>query len=135
MISGSYNLDSRSKACGNDKRGRNDMDKETEDILKEITRVIIEAVNPLNIILFGSYVRGNAASGSDLDFLIVEEYPFDLSRSRRKEIGNIHRLLKHVRIPMDILVYSKQEFYKWMDAKNHIIAHAVKEGRILYERT
>ncbi|MBI5875311.1 MAG: nucleotidyltransferase domain-containing protein [Deltaproteobacteria bacterium] len=111
------------------------MDKATEDILKEITHVIVEAVNPFKIILFGSHARGNAAPGSDLDFLIIEEYPFDPSRSRRKEIGDIHRLLKHVRMPMDILVYSKQEFYKWIGAKNHVIAHAAKEGRILYERT
>lgn len=111
------------------------MDKATEDILKEITGVIIKAVNPLKIILFGSYVRGNAASDSDLDLLIVEEHPFAPSRSRTKEIGNIHRLLKHIRIPVDILVYSNQEFYKWMDAKNHVIAHAAREGRVLYERT
>lgn len=110
------------------------MDKATEDILKEITRVIIEAVNPLKIILFGSHTRGNAAPDSDLDILIVEEYPFAPSRSRIKEIGNIHRLLKHIRVPMDILVYSNQEFHEWMNAKNHVIAHAAREGRVLYER-
>jgi len=47
----------------------------TEDMLREITTKIVDAVNPVSIILFGSHARRNAGSGSDLDFLVVEEQP------------------------------------------------------------
>ncbi len=105
-----------------------------DDMLQEITRVIVEAVNPVKLILFGSYARGNANPSSDLDFLIVEEGLFDASRSRRKEIGRIHRLLRGVHVAMDILVFSQNEFDKWAPSKNHVISRAIREGRTLYER-
>jgi predicted nucleotidyltransferase len=106
----------------------------TEDMLKEITRKIVDAVNPVSIILFGSYARGNAGPDSDLDFLIVEEEPFGPGRSRRKEMVRVWKLLGEFRIPKDILVYSVEEIKKWKTAKNHLIAHAIREGKIMYER-
>lgn len=109
------------------------MNTVSDDVLKEITQIIVGGVHPLMVILFGSQVRGSAGKGSDLDFLIIEDESFDASRSRRKEIGNIHRLLREIRMPIDILVYSKDEFDRWANSRNHIVARAIKEGRILYE--
>ncbi|MCL4492708.1 MAG: nucleotidyltransferase domain-containing protein [Nitrospirae bacterium] len=106
----------------------------TEDALIEITKAIVDAVNPMKIILFGSYARGDARPNSDLDFLVVEEEPFSATRSRRKEIGNIYRKLLNYDMPVDILLYSKNEFDKWKDGINHVIARAHREGRIVYER-
>lgn len=107
----------------------------TEDMLKEITKTIVDAVNPVKIVLFGSYARGNAGPDSDLDFLIIEDGVFDATRSRRKEIGNIHRRLLAYNVSMDILLYSKNEFDKWKNGINHVIARAHREGRIVYERS
>jgi hypothetical protein len=36
-------------------------------------------------------------------------------------------------IPIDFLVFTPQEIEKWKDSKNHVIAHALREGRKLYE--
>lgn len=111
------------------------MNTVTEDMLKEITKKIVDTVNPLKIILFGSYARGEGGPNSDLDFLIVEEGIFDASRSRRKEIGNIYRKLTAYDIPVDILLYSKNEFEEWKDGINHVIARANREGKVVYERS
>ena len=107
----------------------------TEDIVREITRTIVDTVHPLKIILFGSYARGDDRPNSDLDFLIVEEEPFGPGRSRIKRIGNIYRRLPPYLTSVDILLYSKNEFDKWKDGINHVIARAHREGRILYEQT
>ncbi|MGE5557663.1 MAG: hypothetical protein ACM3WV_03515 [Bacillota bacterium] len=32
----------------------------------------------------------------------------------------------------DILVYSREEVERWRSARNHIIARALREGRLLY---
>ena len=111
------------------------MDVVTEDSLREITQAIVDAVHPLKVILFGSYVKGHAGPDSDLDFMIIEEAPFDASRSRRREAGNIHRHLRGFRVPMDVLVYSKAEFDMWSGSRNHVVSRAAREGRVLYERT
>ena len=39
----------------------------TETLLQEMTDVIVEAVNPQRIILFGSHARGQAGPESDVD--------------------------------------------------------------------
>ncbi|MBF0317194.1 MAG: nucleotidyltransferase domain-containing protein [Nitrospirae bacterium] len=103
----------------------------TEEVLMEIVKSIVETVHPLKVILFGSYARGQA--NPDLDFLVVEQEPFNV-RSRMKRLGNIYRGLPPYLIPIDVVLYSKDEFDKWKDGINHVIARAYREGKVVYER-
>jgi len=105
----------------------------TEELLQEMTDLIVREVNPRKIILFGSHARGTARADSDLDFLVVEDGPFDAQRSRRAEMTRLGNILFDYFIPIDFLVFTPQEIEKWKDAKNHVIAHALSEGRMLYE--
>lgn len=106
----------------------------TDELLREMTDVIVREIKPRRIILFGSYARGDARPDSDLDFLVVEDGPFDAQRSRRAAMTRLWELFFDYFIPMDFLVFTPEEIEKWKDAKNHVIAHAMREGRMLYER-
>jgi uncharacterized protein len=106
----------------------------TDSLLEEMTKVISQAANPRRVILFGSHARGTAGPDSDVDLLIVEDEPFGLERSRRKEIARILRSLSSFNIPLDVLVYSTHEVEQWQATKNHVIAHATREGKVLYDR-
>ena len=45
----------------------------TEQAIKDaVRRVVAAAHDPLKVILFGSYARGNATETSDLDLMVVE---------------------------------------------------------------
>lgn len=45
----------------------------TEFAIQQAARQIVSAANsPLKVILFGSYARGEANEGSDLDLIVVE---------------------------------------------------------------
>jgi predicted nucleotidyltransferase len=105
----------------------------TEELLKEITEKIVREVNPRKIVLFGSHARGNARPDSDLDFLVIEDGPFNVHRSRRAEMSRLWMLFPDVRVPIDFLVYSSEEVAKWETSKNHVIHHAMNDGRVLYE--
>ena len=105
----------------------------TEELLKEMTDLIVKEVKPRKIILFGSHARGAAHADSDLDFLVVEDGPFDAQRSRRAEITRLGNVMFEYFIPIDFLVFTPQEVEKWKDTQNHVIAHALREGRMLYE--
>ena len=37
-------------------------------------------------------------------------------------------------IPADILLYSQQEVEHWKGSRNHVVARALKEGRVIYEQ-
>lgn len=105
-----------------------------EDTLEQMVATIVREADPLKIYLFGSYAAGQPDDNSDVDMLIVEQGAFGQARSRRKEMTRLWRALAPFRIPKDILVYSQQEVDDWQGAGNHVIARALSEGRLLYER-
>ena len=106
----------------------------TDALLKDIAEKIVAAVHPRMIILFGSHARGTARPDSDLDFIVVEDGPFGPERSRRAETVKLWRLLRDVRVAKDFLVFTPEEMEKWRDTPNHVVAHALREGRVMYER-
>jgi len=105
-----------------------------EQTLREMVEAIVKEVDPEKIILFGSRARGQDGPDSDLDLLIIEREPFGAVRSRRREMARVRRALSSFRVPKDILVYSVEEAQKWSDAQNHLLAHSLREGKLLYER-
>ena len=103
--------------------------------LQDITKAIVDSVDPERIVLFGSYARGAAGPHSDLDLLVVEDEEFGPERSRRAEMARIWRLLARFPTPKDILVYSRREVESLSQAKNHVVARALREGKVLHERS
>ncbi|NPV51910.1 MAG: nucleotidyltransferase domain-containing protein [Firmicutes bacterium] len=83
---------------------------------------------------FGSHATGKARPDSDVDLLVVERTPFSPGRDRRKEMTRLWRALIRFPIAKDILVYSPEEVERWRNARNHIIARALREGKFLYGR-
>ena len=94
-----------------------------------MTRAVVEAVHPEQVLVFGSHARGDATADSDVDLLVVEKEPFDLGRSRRHELRQIRRALSCFPVPKDVLVYSRDEVERWKNSRNHIIRRASGRAR------
>jgi predicted nucleotidyltransferase len=105
----------------------------SDKLIDEMARQIVREVDPQRIILFGSWARGEANGQSDVDLLVVEREPFGENRSRRHEAARIWRCLSRFRVPTDILVYSTDEVTRWKESSHHVIARALREGKVLYE--
>jgi len=106
-----------------------------EKTLQSMVQAIVREADPAQIILFGSRSRRDYRPDSDIDLLVVERAPFGGNRSRRKEAARIWKALAGFRFPKDILVFSQSEMEQWRDSRNHVAAHALREGRILYEKS
>ena len=104
-------------------------------MLSEITALIVRELSPEKIILFGSRARGTATPHSDMDLLIVEDPDVPSKLSRRQKMAHLWKLLAPFPVPQDILIYSSTEVEKWESTKNHVIAHALREGEVIYERS
>ena len=104
----------------------------SKDQITRMVDAIVEAVRPAQVILFGSYARGDVRDGSDLDLLVVEAQDFGPRRSRWKEITTIRRALRPFRGPKDILVYSRGEAERLRESRNHVVGEAFREGKVLY---
>lgn len=80
------------------------------------------------IILFGSRARGDARGDSDVDLLVIEPEVED----RAAEMVRLRRLLRPLRIPVDVLVYSHDEVERWRDQPGWAGYWALREGRVVY---
>ncbi len=100
---------------------------------RKIVAGIREAVAPSQIVLFGSYARGEATDSSDLDILVVTRDAYGGNVSRRRQLGEIYRALSTIRIPKDILLFSEAEVSYWRSSTNHLIAEAYRDGTVIYD--
>lgn len=110
------------------------MTKKTDALLDRMVKAIVDEVAPEQVILFGSRARGGAAADSDVDLVVVEAAPFGPGRDRRAEAARLWRALADFGVSKDILVYSSDEVEYWRDSLNHVLARALREGVVLYER-
>ena len=106
----------------------------SDALLERMVRAIVEEVDPEQVILFGSRARGDAAPESDFDFIVVEAGPFDDGRSRHDEEVRLYRALAGCGASTDVLVYSRDDVDHWRDSLNHVLARALREGKVLHER-
>ena len=110
------------------------MTRVSDRILREMVQVIVNEVDPEQVILFGSRASGTSSDDSDVDLVVVESTPFHRGRSRRREMAHLWRVLAPFNVAKDILVYSSDEVERWRHSLNHVLARARREGKVLYER-
>lgn len=103
-------------------------------LLQRMTAALVEAADPEQVILFGSHARGEAGPDSDIDLIVVEAEPFGPDRDVRLEEARLRRALPGFDVSVDILVFSRDDVDYWRDSLNHVLARALREGKVLYER-
>ncbi len=108
------------------------MNPTLDPIAREIRDAIVRELDPERIVLFGSHARGDARPDSDWDFLIIGE--LQAGESRRASLGRLYRALGHMGVGKDLLFYTPSEVEQWKAALNHVIAQALREGQVLYDR-
>lgn len=102
----------------------------TPMVLQEMIQRIVDAVDPVKIILFGSYAYGTPHPESDVDILVIQ----DTSLPRHKRPAAIHRALAGLLIPKDIVVYTPTEVDEWRDIPQAFITRILKKGVIIYDK-
>jgi predicted nucleotidyltransferase len=102
-----------------------------EPTLQQVVKRVVATAQPSRIILFGSYGRGDADEGSDLDLMVVlPEAP-----DKCNEMIRLHKAVGSVGVGVDVLVYSEEEFQRRSRVPGTVLYWAREEGRQLYEAT
>src|SRR2546425_3061987 len=102
-------------------------------LLQEMVDALRAAGQPERVILFGSRARGDARPDSDFDLLIVQAAQPGISRWQ--ELRCLRQALRRFAIAKDLLLFRPSEFDYWRESLNHVVGRALREGRLLYERS
>ena len=105
-----------------------------DDLLDRMVQAIVDEVDPEQVILFGSRARDDHRENSDIDLIVVEAEPFGPERSRHREMVKLYHAVATFPVATDVLVYSYEDVDYWQDSLNHVLARALREGKVLYER-
>lgn len=105
-------------------------EKTLDEVLVEITRRIRAVSDPEQIILFGSYARGDFTSHSDIDVLVIKEEV----DSTHAEAGRIYKALADLALPVDVVVMRKAYVERYGELVGTVARPALREGKVLYAR-
>ena len=98
-------------------------------ILDAARRAASAASSPASVMLFGSYARGDADEGSDLDLLVIEQNVPD----KAAEYLKLHRAIGAIGVGVDVLVMSGEEFLRRSRVPGTLPYWAAKEGKMLHD--
>ena len=98
-----------------------------KDQLTHLTSRIVEAANPVSIVLFGSQARGSATPGSDYDIALV----FSSREQIKVGLKQAHRALWPRQVPIDLVGFAEETIQQ---GKTALAREVLREGRSLYQR-
>ncbi len=101
---------------------------ETEAVLEELVRGILQVARPARIVLFGSAARGEARPDSDLDVLVV--MPDGVHRRRTAQA--IYRGLSGLGVAKDIVVVTESDVREHGENPSLVLCPALREGKEIY---
>ena len=98
------------------------------EVIEQLVRRIIEIVQPLRIILFGSAARAEMGPDSDIDVLVV--MPEGVHRRRTAQL--LYRQIRGLGVPFDILVATPNDLERHRDNIGLVYQSVLREGREVY---
>lgn len=98
------------------------------NVLERLVRGIVDTVQPLKIILFGSAARGDASQANDIDLLVV----MPEGVHRRKTAQFLYKQIKGLGVPFDIIVATPEDLEKHKDNIGLIYRTVLNEGWEIY---
>jgi len=87
--------------------------------IEEIVNRIVDAAHPEQVLLFGSTARGTTGPDSNA----------------RKVAGIIYQRMRGIARSMDLVIVTPQQVKDYRDSPFSVVYPAVREGRVVYERT
>jgi predicted nucleotidyltransferase len=100
--------------------------------------ILLKSLDPYKIILFGSYAKGNQDENSDIDLMVIldNNHVAKTYKERLNKKISVRNLVLEInrKIPLDILVYSKEELSIIKKYGNYFIDEIEKTGKIIYEK-
>ena len=108
-----------------------------EEIQRDLL-TCLQQINPVKIILFGSYADGTAGPDSDIDLLVVTDDPF-LPKNFSEKNAIYLRVANTIvdiekKTPIDLIVHTRAMHKKFIQLDGMFAKQITSKGKVLYER-
>ena len=109
------------------------VDQDSVENIQEMTSCFVRNLDPLKVILFGSFANGTYTDDSDYDFYIVVDDGQDIGTTTNQA----YRAVRHIkRRPVDIVVGTNTRFEKKSRADYSMMVEGevFRSGILLYDQ-
>ena len=103
----------------------------SESVISVMVDRIMGRFQPSRVVLFGSWSRGDANEGSDVDFLVVMNHVAD----KRQAAIEMRRSLGDLPVSKDIVVATHDEIASRGHVVGTVLHAALRDGKVVYERS
>jgi len=94
--------------------------------------ISVEAFTPERIVLFGSFARGDQNRASDIDLVVIARTALPFCERIGRAIASCYDASE--RLPVELLVYTPEEWNRMTAGGSSFAALVLREGRVLYDR-
>jgi hypothetical protein len=98
-----------------------------ETLIAEAGRRLVAAAPGAQVVLFDSGAVGATNLHGSVGFLVVEPEVAD----EAEESVRLHRTLRELRVPADVIVVSRAYANRWRDVRGGVVHAALSRGRVL----
>lgn len=109
--------------------------KQLQQTIQDVISPIVQTYKPEKIILFGSAVTGTMHEDSDLDFVIIKKTKQRFYDRIGKVLHILYAPTRSLGVPVDVLVYTPEEFSQMSQERYFIRDEVVDKGRIVYDKS
>jgi len=106
--------------------------KRLRDWVPQAVDDVVRAVDPVQVIVFGSLARGEEDAESDLDLLVVLD---EAAPERKRDLMMAIRGAITAPIPVDVVVTDPEELARTKDVNGSLLYWPTREGEVVYERS
>ena len=108
-------------------------DKEAEKNIREMAQCFVSSIDPIKIILFGSFANGSYDQESDVDFYLVVNDDTDVSEATDKAYKSVRYVKTR---PVDIVVGTHSRYESKGKSKHSLMleGEVMRNGILLYEQ-
>ena len=101
------------------------------NLIQEMIKRILNVYAPYKIILFGSRARDKARKSSDYDILLI----MDSDKPRYLRCAPLYTELADLPAEVELVAYTPEEVKEWSAVPAAFITTALREGKVLYEKS
>ena len=105
----------------------------SQKIIDTIKSTLVDALNPVRIVIFGSYATGEADEDSDVDIFVVVGN--DQSASRETSVKArraLRNAIKGAGLPFDLLLETQKDFERAKSIKWSLESDVEQKGMVIY---